>query len=51
MPLPVCRYEKRAVSAEFLRIAETVIKKAAASEVREIGLYEKSRRVGLETKN
>ena len=51
LPLPVCRYEKRAVSAEFLRIAETVIKKAATSEVREIGLYEKSRRVGLETKH
>jgi glycosyltransferase involved in cell wall biosynthesis len=50
LPLSVCRYEKRAVSAEFLKIAEAVIKKAATSEVRGIGLYDKSTRVGLETK-
>ena len=50
LPLPVCRYEKRAVSAEFLRIAETVIKKARPSEIKGIGLYKKSTRVGFEVK-
>ena len=51
LPLPVCRYERREVSAEFLRIAETVTKKARPSEAKGIGLYEKRTQVGFEVKH
>jgi hypothetical protein len=46
LPLPVSKYEKRVVSARFLKIADSVIHKTARGEVNRTGLYEKGARVG-----